>query len=389
MSDIGDAAETAEEHIAAAAVVTRPSRPSALAPDTPEGVCTNCGTRLQGPVCHRCGQTGDTYHRPVWSLLAEIADGLFSLDGRLARTLPDLMARPGRVTRRYLQGARARFVQPFKLYILASLLFFVLTPVANGPIFDAGAGADPALSGGAAAEQAEAEAAELEALAEERPELAPILDGAARTRRDAAPPEADPAEAEEETGEAAGEDEPLVRFSGPDGASLQTREQVYRYLLPEDYGGADETGTPTWFRAWLAARVVRAMENPEAMLEEAAAWTPRIMFVMVPVFAGLLALVYAWRRRFFYFDHLITALHFHAAMFIGMTAAALLAGPTGGFSVIAMLIYANIYLYRLQRVVYARGRFATIMRTLTLDALYGVALLIGLIAAIFAGFATV
>lgn len=384
MTGIGEAAQTVEEHVAAAAAVAaRPSRGSALAPQTPEGVCANCGTQLQGPVCHRCGQTSDTYQRPVWTLLAEIADGLFSLDGRLARTLPDLMARPGRVTRRYLQGARARFVQPFKLYIVASLLFFLLAPVANGPMFDAGAGEDPALSGGAAAEQVEAQAAELAALGDERPELAPILDGAAQSLRAAAPPAAEAqADADAEAGE------PRVSFSGPDGAVIRTREQVYRQLLPEDYGEADETATPRWFRAWLAARAARVMEDPGAMLEEAAAWTPRVMFAMVPVFAGLLALVYAWRRRFFYFDHLITALHFHAAMFIAMTAAALLAGLTGGFSVIAMFIYANIYLYRLQRVVYARGRLVTALRTFALDALYGVALLVGLLAAMLAGFVT-
>lgn len=180
-----------------------------------------------------------------------------------------------------------------------------------------------------------------------------------------------------------------MSFSGPDGAPLETSEQVRRALLPEDYGEQPEVSGPYWLRAWVAERTERAIDDPEAVIREMGAWLPRVMFVLVPVFALLLSLVYAWRRGFFYFDHLITALHFHAAMFIAMTVTAALMPHIAGWAILGMIVYANMYLYRQQRVVYERGRFATLMRTLVLDLLYAFVLTAGLFAALLAGFASV
>ena len=98
-------------------------RRSAFTPAGDDGHCSNCGTALKGPICHSCGQDADTFHRPVWSLVLEVLDGFFSFDGRFWRTIPALMFRPGRITRHYLTGVRARYVQPFRLFIVASLAF--------------------------------------------------------------------------------------------------------------------------------------------------------------------------------------------------------------------------------------------------------------------------
>ncbi|WP_373008285.1 DUF3667 domain-containing protein [Hyphomonas sp.] len=50
----------------------------------------------------------------------------------MARTLPDPLIRPGRMTRAYLDGQRARFIPPLRLYVLASLVLFVLLPLVMG-----------------------------------------------------------------------------------------------------------------------------------------------------------------------------------------------------------------------------------------------------------------
>ena len=77
------------------------NRESAFQSPTEDGVCSNCGTKLSGPVCHSCGQTADGYHRPIWELFAEVFDGLFGVEGRLWRTVPPLMFQPGKLTRQY------------------------------------------------------------------------------------------------------------------------------------------------------------------------------------------------------------------------------------------------------------------------------------------------
>ena len=127
----------------------RRERATKFPPPTPPGQCSNCETRLSGPVCHSCGQSADHFHRPIWELITDVIDGLFGLEGRLWRTLPPLLFQPGRLTRSYLSGVRARYVMPFRLYLTASVLFFfaffALDALDQGDL-NIDAGSDPALS---------------------------------------------------------------------------------------------------------------------------------------------------------------------------------------------------------------------------------------------------
>ena len=87
--------------------------------------CENCGEIVPDRFCTTCGQLATDFHRPFWELISGSLADVFSLDGRLLRTLPMLILRPGRVTRNYLDGQRARYVPPFRMFLLASLLFFL------------------------------------------------------------------------------------------------------------------------------------------------------------------------------------------------------------------------------------------------------------------------
>ena len=83
---------------------------------------------------------------------------------------------------------------------------------------------------------------------------------------------------------------------------------------------------------------------------------------------------------------MIVSLHFHAALFLSMailSKASLLIGA--GWSVLAMIVYSNLYLYKLHRKVYERGRFQSVVRTLTLSVLYGFVLLLGVFAVFMLG----
>ncbi len=418
MSDgLDDAADTAAEHVAASAAdpsvrkaKARPSRTAVLRPDNDATHCANCNTELQGPVCHHCGQLADEFHRPVRGLVGEIIEGLFALDGRVARTIPNLLLRPGRITRAYLKGQRARFMPPFRLYIIASLIFFLLVPaitngfdpneaqqvgdaIANGVDVE-GELAEAEASGDLSAEQVAETRAALEAAGlgrllgqdeeEGDPQAGPPGDTSTDdTSTDGA--EAAPADTSD--------DAPRMQVGverGPgDGAVFgigneESGDQIRRFMVPEDFGGeVPENAWPYSVRSFLADRFARVAEDPQAWLDEAASWTPRVMFVMVPVYALLLSLCYAWRRGFFLYDHLIVSVHFHAALFLALTVFYLIGHVVpGGLVFLAVLIYSNAYLYRLHRVVYERGRFSSILRTLALDTVYGIVLSLGLTAAL-------
>jgi hypothetical protein len=88
--------------------------------------CRNCGANVEAKYCPQCGQLAASFHRPIWTLVGETISDTFTLDGRLARTLPVLLFRPGRLTRNYTEGKRARYVPPFRMFLLASLLFYLM-----------------------------------------------------------------------------------------------------------------------------------------------------------------------------------------------------------------------------------------------------------------------
>lgn len=86
--------------------------------------CPNCATPLQGPWCHRCGQAAEDFHRSLVRLAGEAVEGLFELDGRLWRTMPDLLFRPARLTREYLAGHRAPQAPPFRTFLIVVVVVF-------------------------------------------------------------------------------------------------------------------------------------------------------------------------------------------------------------------------------------------------------------------------
>ncbi len=98
--------------------------------------CSNCRAPLTGPFCHICGQRDDDFKRPIWSLLREILDNVFSSDSRLFKTLFLLVLVPGGLTRAFAHGRRAQFVPPLRLYITVSIMFFVIVAIADVLILD-------------------------------------------------------------------------------------------------------------------------------------------------------------------------------------------------------------------------------------------------------------
>lgn len=86
--------------------------------------CPNCGVALQGAWCHACGQAAEDFHRSLVRLAGEAIEGLFELDGRLWRTLPNLLLRPARLTREYLDGHRAPQAPPFRTFLIVVVLVF-------------------------------------------------------------------------------------------------------------------------------------------------------------------------------------------------------------------------------------------------------------------------
>lgn len=92
----------------------------------PQNQCPNCGAALYGQFCFACGQNQKTVDRHFTTLVSEFLEDVFTPNSRTARTLTAVLFRPGFLTREYFFGRKAKYIQPIRLYLTMSILFFFL-----------------------------------------------------------------------------------------------------------------------------------------------------------------------------------------------------------------------------------------------------------------------
>jgi hypothetical protein len=86
---------------------------------------------LSGPYCSHCGQRSGPRVQTLGHFISEAAEGLTHSDSRLWRTLLALLLRPGFLTAEFLAGRRARYLPPFRLYLVVSVLCFTILSFAG------------------------------------------------------------------------------------------------------------------------------------------------------------------------------------------------------------------------------------------------------------------
>src|SRR6266478_2990822 len=86
--------------------------------------CENCGAELQGHWCAQCGQAAVDYRRSFRYVVADLLNEFLNWDSKFFTTIALLILKPWRLTNEFLAGKRVRYVNPLRLYLLASILFF-------------------------------------------------------------------------------------------------------------------------------------------------------------------------------------------------------------------------------------------------------------------------
>src|SRR5688572_7002723 len=117
--------------------MSSPPVPVVSAPEPPQPltlVCANCHAALAGEYCGVCGQRHEPHVHTVAHFAGEAFESVSHADSRLWRTLWYLLARPGFLTREFFAGRRVRYLPPFRLYLVLSVLMFLLTSLnSNDP----------------------------------------------------------------------------------------------------------------------------------------------------------------------------------------------------------------------------------------------------------------
>ena len=96
--------------------------------DLAPAACRNCGAAAGGKFCPECGQETAPHPPSAWEFVHEFVGHYIALEGALWRTLAAL-ARPGKLTNEYFAGRKRRYVLPLRLYLTASVVFFLVAKV--------------------------------------------------------------------------------------------------------------------------------------------------------------------------------------------------------------------------------------------------------------------
>ena len=285
-------------------------------PDTATAAtrCLNCGASLTGSFCAQCGQRDIPPYPTVRELAVDAVSEFSGWDGRLLNTMRALITRPGFLTREFLEGRRVRYISPVRLYLSASVVYFLLA--AGAPDMRIGDSEQVSLGAGVR-----------------------ITRNASSTA-----PERVQAAAQGATGQGS----PITE---------EERQQALK----------DIERAPTIMQPLLR----RIIADPNGFKRGLSETMPKMLFVLLPIFAGIVALFYHGRK---YPEHLYFAFHLHAFIFSALSVAALakysqwapLAVVAGICVVIWIPVYATIALMR----VYGASLGSTLLRELGVAALY-------------------
>ena len=338
--------------------------------------CLNCGTRLRGQYCGHCGQRSQSRLISIWQLLKEAFGDLLELDSRLWRTLGPLLVRPGRLTRDYLEGRRARYMPPFRTYLVLSVVFFVVAFFDPQDILQIISPEPPPTAEEIAEAQEDAKVAaatrekELQAAREELEALA-----------------AEGKIAKELLDEFGADDDWVINFGSTD-ADGEPGADNGMFGDCENTSISDEDDLPEWFKARFSdERVKQICERNKArgndnFVDAIIDNVPIALIVLLPIMAMVLKVLYPLSRRYFV-EHLLFVLNFHAFFFLILMLQILFAKVTGllgpedgaidSLSTLILVVvsfYIPVYLYKAMRHVYGQGHIITLLKYLLLLVAY-------------------
>jgi hypothetical protein len=364
--------------------------------------CENCGTQLSGKYCSLCGQPAIDYRRSFRHVIVDVLDSFLNWDSKFFATIGLLLARPWRLTNEFLAGRRVRYLHPARLYLLASILFFFAATYGVKSIH-----MDPTkLSPEERAElkseleredvppevrlKLEQALGDLGVSAEKRAEMEAQL-----KRPDLPEEERAKIQQKLEAGDsrwvARGKMEEAMKDLPPearakfDQALKQASDRQDRPKLFETDGKAPSNSFERWMETRAKEKFGEHGTNIQLFLITLMSNLPYMMLACIPLFAFVLKILYI-RRRVFYIDHLVYALHIHTFAYVAIMLIILITiglnrtvpGAFAGWIIVLLWIIFAIQIFLSIRRVYRQGWFFTIFKFFAGGFVYLIVLLMAL-----------
>ena len=332
-------------------------------PPEPITHCENCQTPLTGEYCSACGQHAIDYRRSLWRVMIDALDSFLNWDTKFLNSVGVLLLRPWRLTNDFNAGRRVRYVHPLRLYLLASIAFFLLAKLVNFDGFE-----DKRDIELTAEDRAEIDAGIAKLLAPDSPITPEQRTRVEAARQKWATPEAVPEAPQaralfnkgmmrlgnlgdkkefktkdivrletslgfvegvvpEPPGAAVGTTPPPADFIGPPKPASTPKN--FGPLIQFDKGEDGKPKDP--FEVWLESRVKEKFgedgTKAEIFLQTLRDNIPTMMLACVPLFAFVLQALYIRHGRY-YVEHLVYALHIHTFVYVAVVVITLMSMGT-------------------------------------------------------------
>ena len=290
---------------------------------THEKNCLNCGCELLGEYCHCCGQKSHV-HRTLRAFGHDLLHGALHFEGKIWRTLPLLVWKPGELTRRYIDGERAKFVSPVALFLFIVFLMFAVMGLTGALDTATGAPVQNAIAG---------------EMAEVRGKITEL--------------EADRIGTIREGRSTAAIDERLT-----DARAELTGMGVLKDGKIVTSGVQVDDDAPGWLRGFLD----ETSKNPELLFYKVKTNAYKFSWALIPISVPFVWLLFPFSRRFKAYDHIVFVTYSICFMMLLLIVGSTLAlvWPT-----IASLLFfvPPFHMYRQLKGSYRLGRWGTLWRT--------------------------
>jgi hypothetical protein len=379
-------------------------------PAKPLTNCENCGTPLTGEFCSQCGQHAIDYRRSLFRVLLDALDSFLNWDTKFLHSVNVLLLRPWRLTNDFNSGRRVRYVHPLRLYLIASIIFFLLAraidwdqqgPIQltaqdrtelvaslskmiepNSPLTEEQrtqvelarmklAEAQGALTKEERAEVRKAFKAYIKSevrqslSAEERAKMATMM---ARIPRipdpdKETPPPVAPLPPDINV-PAASIDQP----PSPPGTASPTPKVKSPFHITVGPEGETKPPFAVWLEKQIKAKIGDDGSKAQLFLETLRSNIPAMMLCCIPLFAFVLKILYIRQGRY-YVEHLVYALHIHTFLYVSVIVTSLAvmgANQTvpalGGWIIAVMTIAIVVQIFLSIRRVYCQGWLMTMVK---------------------------
>jgi hypothetical protein len=342
--------------------------------------CLNCGhpLDLSDVYCSYCSQLNSTKQLSLKDFFGEFINSIISYDSRLSYTVMDLLFKPGKITRNYVNGQRLKYANPFRFFLSVSIIYFLIqglisTFSENGsPFINMNQNTNPSPTDSVSKTTNNS----FQFNKSDFGDKVNIANEAIIINNDTV------LKSKEKTAE----DIKYISEADLDtlgwGNRIVTRFSLYRdfyevYNIKSPTAALDSLKhNNTAFNRWIYGKnkvADRIQENPYSFFNYLLSKTPFFLFFFTPFFSFFFWILYS-RKKYSYIEHIVFIFHIFSFIFLGLLICLIPDSFLNNavFSGILFSLIGPFYFYKALRNFYKQSRLLTIIKFVFLNIVFGI-----------------